>query len=244
MSLCPLTLEKSRDHFWSCLDSLSHGMNLFGVADSETGELEFDPEKVFENSNDYAVILGDLSIAENEFASQFKWLPNPENSIEIDKNLIGQGLISHNQIQIVGDIDQGIRLREQLYFFGMKVGNHLLHSSLDQAQTLVFEHPKLNVATLISSFADSSNERGQYELFEIVDIGSAYSPTDGHHKVFDEMKLPKGVKRNQRKGQLTLRWSSMFTPNGMPLWFDELQLDVISDEKGFFKISGFRWVYN
>jgi len=100
------------------------------------------------------------------------------------------------------------------------------------------------VEKFVSDFASRNDQRGDYELFEVKEIGCAYSPTGGHHQVFEEIKIPKGVGRDQRRGQLNLSWSSMFTPNRLPLWSDELQLDIIGDDRNLFKVCNYRWVLN
>jgi hypothetical protein len=243
MDRCPITLKKGKSYFWSCLLSLGWGSNIFFVALKSSGEYEGDEKKVFASPEEYALMMGSIIEGENECANVTDWRADPNNSIEIDKGLTGQGLIQHGLVHIIGDIEQGVRMREQLYFFGQRLGKQLLNSEFDRVCSSLFENRKLEKDKFIADFRESSEVSGQYEFSE-VEVGSAYAITDGDQKVFDEMKTPKGVKREQRRGQITIRLASMFTPNGIPLWYDELQLDVISNEKGLLKVSRYNWILN
>jgi len=114
-------MKKGKNYFWGCLQNYSLGLQLFSFKHSQTAETELDERKILANPQDYDIVLGDIVSAENEFARKTQWLTDTDNSVEIDTHLVGQGIIKKGLIDIVGDIPQGIRMREQLHYFGLAV---------------------------------------------------------------------------------------------------------------------------
>jgi hypothetical protein len=82
---------------------------------------------------------------------------------------------------------------------------------------------------------------GRFDLFDRVEVQSIYTEKGREKKYFDDEKLPKGIKRNQRVGTALFQLLSDYTPNGVAHWDHTVFLNVIEEEKGLFKIYDMKY---
>lgn len=242
ISLLSQSLKQGEAFCWTCFQSYSHGFELFVIRNKTTGKWVGKAKEAFAQPENHVIVVEDWEEGELGLADQYNWVKDANNLQTVNEYLSFQGLLRHDYVKISGDIDQGIQVREQLIHFGEWLGMRLMLRDFDGLINRIYQHSSHSWLSFIDEFTLLDKKMGGFETYAVDSVSEVYSPEGGDQKVDGEMKLPKGVERNQRRGSVSIFLRSMLSPNGVPFFHTELQIDIIRDADQLLKITTYRFI--
>ncbi len=243
MELLSLTMEKGPSYLWSCLLNLNCGDTLFTIREKQSGEYVDDVKIVMKApENVHLVVEHEWEEGELEMSSQYNWVSDPNNRQPVEDNQVYKGVIRHDFFRVVGDEDLGLQVREQLIHFAEWLGVHLMKLEFDVFKSRIIENRSCSASQFKEDYQALDKKMGGFESFSVNRVGDVYSPEGGEQNVDDEMPVPKGFGRDQRRGSVCIHLRSLLTPNGVPFFNTELHLNVIKDTDQLLKIVSYKFV--
>jgi len=236
------TLKEGQDACWTCFQTYSHGFELFVIRNKETGKWVGKAKEAFAHPENHVIVVEDWEEGELELSQKYDWLLDQQNKYELGPDWHNQGLLRHSLVQIVGDLDQGLQVYEHLIHFSEWLCTKLMQRDFDFVKNRLYEHGANTWVNFIDEYTRLDKKLGGFETFSVEGASAVYSPEGGDQKIEDEIKLPKGVERNQRRGSVSIHFYSLLTPNGVPMINTELQIDLIRDVDQLLKITAYRFI--
>ncbi len=225
----------------SYLDALiglwSIGGNLIQAREEKTGEVYDQFSKAIESPKDYCLIIQDVEAAEDKRAETSDWKAVPGSETVIDEGLVNYDVRAQKDVLVIGDLEKGMLMYERIRAFTQFIATRLFNRDFTCVQEYFHSSwtSKAGTAGLQERYMSLEEEHGGFELFDEVKVLSVYAGEGSDRKVFEEIKLPKGLKRAQRRGSSIFKLISRVTPNGMPLLHADVFMEIISED-GAFKI--------
>lgn len=91
--------------------------------------------------------------------------------------------------------------------------------------------------------AEQERKDGRFDVFQNPQVLTLYWGEGREGRFEEEMKLPKGAKRQNRAGLAELSLASSYTPNGIPNVELTVYADILEDDRGRFRIARWEWLY-
>ena len=153
--------------------------------------------------------------------------------------------VLRDQVAVHGDIELAPAVMHRLEGFAYYVANLIVQRRYDDLSGLYWDSSKEENTPdgLAAYFSSTESKHGKIELFNNVWVSRVYAGIEGAKKHFDEMKLPKGVKRNQRVGVANFNLASSITGNGISRWVLDVYFEAIQNDKGEIKITNMNVMY-
>lgn len=145
-------------------------------------------------------------------------------------------------LRVIGDLDGAAALTERVRAFVHFFACNLLLRRFDKLESLLSLHirAKNSAAVLEGKLLELEQEFGPLEFFDRLELQTIYSGNNAGQKLFTEMKLPKGVSRDDRRGEAVFQLVGLHTPGGVALQQCPVYLAVI-EEAGMLKVCHLRW---
>ena len=153
--------------------------------------------------------------------------------------------VSRDQVAVHGDMTLAPAVMHRLEGFAYFVANLIVQRRYDELSNLYWDSSKEENTPegLTAYFNSTESKHGKIELFNNVRVSRVYAGKEGAKKHFDEMKLPKGVKRDQRVGIANFNLASSITSNGIPRWALDVYFEAIQNDTGEMKINTLKVMY-
>lgn len=145
-------------------------------------------------------------------------------------------------MRLIGDVDEAPALAQRMLAFVQYFACHLVARRFDRVAELFSRAltSKFTAESLNQQLRQLEADWGALEHFTNVELQTLYCGTDAGTKLFTEMKLPKGIKREQRRGEASFQLAGLHTPSGVPLTTCNVYLAVV-EEDGMLKVCDVRW---
>lgn len=163
---------------------------------------------------------------------------------EVVPGYVWAGLIRRDNLRIVGDVAGATRLAERLraftHLFALELvaGRHESLAGRFSARAAKGQ----NLSTMLQRIANIETEYGTFEAFDHVSVVKVFcGDVSGVVEPLAHMDLPKGVGRDEQRGQTEFTIASVMTPDGGMVYDYSIQLDVI-EEDGRFRVIDARVV--
>lgn len=136
---------------------------------------------------------------------------------------------------------QAERLRQFLNYVGILI----VTRDYDTLSSLFWD-PEADAHTpagLEAMVAEQERKDGRFDVFQNPQVLTLYWGEGRDGRFEEEMKLPKGAKRQHRAGLGELCLASSYTPNGIPNVELTAYADILEDDRGRFRIARWEWLY-
>ncbi len=218
-------------------------------------------EGVFEVVDSNDTDAGGLSIKEDMFNEPERYqlrlrgfLANDANISSMNKMEVGEDveeiepyynmvtLKDYDVVNFVGDIQDCIVTCERLRAFTQYFASLLIRRELETAAQLFSStvSDKFSVQWFEEKFTNLEAIYGRFDFFDHLRVFSVYAGEGSDKNFFDEIKLPKGVKRSARVGESSFKLVSVYSPNGVAIYDYTVSIAVI-EEDGSLKICDCNW---
>lgn len=163
---------------------------------------------------------------------------------EIVPGYVWAGLIRRDNLRIVGDpagatlLAERLRVFTHLFALELVAGRHGSLAGRFSARAAKGQ----NLSTMLQRIANIETEYGPFEGFDRVSVVKVFvGDISGVLEPLAHMDLPKGVRRDEQRGQTEFAIASVVTPDGGMVYDYSVQLDVI-EEDGRFRVIDARVV--
>lgn len=229
--------DKGKSYLEALLLSWSVGGYMIQVRAKDSDVLEDCFSRALGAPQDYSLAIDDIEEAENDLAESSNWMPVSKSKKIIEDGLVSLQVQALNPVRVIGDIDEGMLMYERIRAFTQLTAVRLLKHEFDRIENFLHRSWSENggINELERQYRALEEEHGGFELVDHIQVLSVYAGEGCDRKVFDEMKLPKGLERHQRRGTSEFKLVSRVTPNGMPMLHARAYMEVIAED-GCFKI--------
>lgn len=218
--------------------------DLFEMVDQDGVSVSWNDDPPWNHPELHTLKLVGFAGKDANLASQRCDRIDPSDLTEVVPGYVWAGLIRRENLRIVGDPAGATQLAERLRAFTHRFALELVagrHESLAgrfssraaKGQTLT---------TMLERIANIETEYGPFEWFDHVSVVKVFvGDVSGVVEALAHMDLPKGVRREEQRGQTEFTIASVTTPDGGTVYEYSVQLDVI-EEDGCFRVIDARVV--
>ena len=212
---------------------------LFRIVHAETGQEVALDEAVFAQADRHALHL--LGIEEKECLMAREHAPRiiADKVDVIEDKHRWASVEARNFVKIVGDPEMAMPMVERIRAFThrfawllacrrFEAAAGLISGSIREAWTA--EGLRLKIESLEKDY-------GEFECFDRIEVEGVYCGDQAGVNILNQMKLPKGIKRAQRRGEGRFELVSVSTPNGLAIHCVDVRIAII-DESQRFRICG------
>lgn len=209
---------------------------LFTLLDAEGGEIWWEDE-VFERPEDYRIRFNGIAGRESLIAKEFCDRIDAERITGIAPGYVWAEMRRREPLRIVGEQEGAAVLAERIRAFTHQFAFHLVTGQHDRIRGLFSNRAAKGqtLDTLLTRIANLEKEFGPFDYFDHVEVIAVYNGDVASVDASAQMKLPKGVHRNEQRGDARFQIISVRTPNGMSVNEYTVSLAII-EEAGFFRI--------
>lgn len=143
------------------------------------------------------------------------------------------GLIRRDNLRIVGDRSGATALAERLRAFTHVFALELVAGRHDSLAGRFSSRAtkEQTLATMLQRLANIETDYGPFESFDHVSVVKVFcGDVSGVVESLAHMDLPKGVRREEQRGQTEFKILSALTPDGGMVYDYSVQLDVIEED--------------
>lgn len=214
---------------------------LLNQAGEEVSWMDGEP---FDSPSEYTLRFNGIAGKENKFAGRFCDRIDPSGITEIAPGYVWATMKRQEPLRIVGECKTGYvgeetaaLLAERIRTFTHQFAFHLVTGHYDRIAGLFSPRAAKGqtLETLLTRIRNLEKEFGPFDYFDHVEVVAVYNGDVADIESSAHMKLPKGIHRNEQRGQSRFQIISVCTPNGMFVHEYTVSLDII-EEDGFFRI--------
>lgn len=222
-----------RDALESTLLHLQTG-DLFALLDPQGQEVWWE-DAVFEHPDRYRVRFKGLTGAENLMAGRFCDQPDPQAITTIAPGYVWASVRRPEPLRIVGAQDGATLLAERIRAFTHQFAFHLVSGQHERIAGLYSARAAKGqtLATLLTRIGSLEREFGRFDYFDHVEVIAVYNGDVAGVDASAHMRLPKGVQRNEQRGDARFQIVSVRTPNGMFVNEYTVQISIIEEDELF-----------
>lgn len=209
---------------------------LFALLDPQ-GQAVWWEDAVFEHPEDYRVRFNGVVGRENLMAGRFCDQPDPQANTTIAPGYVWASVRRTEPLRIVGEPDGATLLAERIRAFTHQFAFHLVSGQHERIAALYSARAAKGqtLATLVTRIGNLEREFGRFDYFDHVEVIAVYNGDVSGVDASAHMRLPRGVQRNEQRGDARFQIISVRTPNGMFINEYTVQLAII-EEDGLFRI--------
>lgn len=212
------------------------------IVDHSSGEAVFPRVITAENIENLSVDFNGLAAAEADRVEL-----HPCRVLACDQEDMNEhelALALSDFVQLFGSPENAHRQHKRLLLFANYLGQIIVRRQFDRLSALCWdpEDPAHTPEALAATVEKHEKTEGRFELFVDPKVLVMYFGEGSGKKFFDDMKPPKGARRDQRAGMLQVDLVSEFTPNGIPAWTFTFIAEVMETELGEFRIARMQWM--
>lgn len=222
-------VEATLNHLWI--------ENLFVLHDASGNEASWMDDDPYDNQSDYTLKFVGVAGKENNFSKQYASRLREDDVAEIEPKHCWARMELSERLRIFGDRADAPLLAERIRAFTNFFAFHLMAKNHERIDGLFSTRSAKGqtLSTLLDSIAKVEKQYGPFEHFDHVEVISVYSGDISGVSASAQMKLPKGVKRSEQRGESKFQIVSVCTPNGV--FVDEYTVGLsIIEEDGLFRI--------
>jgi len=209
---------------------------LFTLLDTEGRETWWE-DPVFERPDEFRLRFNGIDGIENLMAERFNDLIDAERITEIAPGYVWATMRRPEPLRIVGEQEGAAELAERIRAFTHQFAFDLVTGQHDRIRGLFSTRAAKGqtLETLLTRIANLEKEFGPFDYFDHVEVIAVYNGDVAGIDASAHMKLPKGVHRNEQRGDARFQIISVRTPNGMFINEYTVSLAII-EEDGLFRI--------
>lgn len=209
---------------------------LFKLLGTDGKEVWWD-DAVFERPGDYRIRFNCIAGRESLIAREYCDRVDSERVTGIAPGYIWAEMRRPEPLRIVGEQEGAAVLAERIRAFTHQFAFHLVTGQHDRIRGLFSSRAAKGqtLDTLLTRIANLEKEFGPFDYFDHVEVIAVYNGDVASIDASAHMKLPKGVHRNEQRGDARFQIISVRTPNGMFVNEYTVSLAII-EEEGFFRI--------
>jgi hypothetical protein len=211
--------------------------NLFLVKAYNSDEEIWISDELFAAPDNYYLEFNTIEGRDNSGASVYQASICSDDIHPRSEHHRWVGLKQREWLTIIGDSENATLLAEKVRAFTQHFAFCLTSRNYEKAAQFVSQRVQQDVS---ADALAAKMEYGRVDFFDHVNVISVYNGQQGHITVNDQLRLPPGVRREQRRGEASVKLISVYTPTGIAIHTNTLTLGVI-EEEGFFKISSLEW---
>ncbi len=228
---------------------ISYGEREMSLVDKSTGQSVVFNQDVMGNSENYEVKLTDIRARENVICNNGSYTLNPSSlrfepisggPEDIYMVHCGSGLF-----EMYGDKALCLTQYERLRSYTNMVAQVLLSRNFERFSSLFCEQvsSKYTMEYLSDKFNTFEQRAGGFEFFDRVGVGSVHAGHGLKLKDIGDIKIPKGMKKEQRIGESFFQLNGDHTPNGLSEALNVVRIAVMEASNGCFKIFDIKFMY-
>lgn len=216
--------------------------NLFSIRALDSDEEIWISDELFASPDNYCLEFNTLEGRDNSGASPYQASICSDDIHPRSEQHRWVGLKQREWLTIVGDMENATLLAERVRAFTQYFAFCLTSRDYGKAEQFLSLAIRQQVpaTALAAKMEQIDSEYGRVDFFDHVNVISVYSGNQAHITVNDQLKLPAGVRPEQRRGEASVKLISVYTPTGIAIHTNTLTLGVI-EEEGFFRISSLDW---
>lgn len=209
---------------------------LFALLDADDKEVWWE-DPVFERPGDYRVRFNGIAGRESLIAREYCDRVDSERVTVIAPDYIWAEMRRPEPLRIVGEQNGASVLAERIRAFTHQFAFHLVTGQRDRIHGMFSTRAAKGqtLDTLLTRIANLEKEFGPFDYFDHVEVIAVYNGDIAAVDASAHMKLPKGVHRNEQRGDARFQIISVRTPNGMFINEYTVSLAII-EEDGLFRI--------
>ncbi len=209
--------------------------NLFRIVHVPTGETVWVDEAIFAHPADHVLQLIGIDDKETLLARE-----HAPRIIEGKVNVLSDGYCwadyeGRDFVKILGDPAAAMPLFERIRAFTHRFGWLLASRRFDEAAVHVCEALRgtWTADTLRQKIETLEQEYGTFECFDRVVVDGVYAEGQVSVNISNQMKLPKGVTRAQRRGEARFELVSVSMPCGVSIHRVDVRIAIIEEARRF-----------
>lgn len=214
--------------------------DTFVLIDRDGREASWKQDAVYDSPADYVIKFQSIDGKENSLAARFQDRIDEQDVTEIEPGYCWAGVKRREPLRIYGRPADAMLLAERIRAFTHYFAFHLVSRNYAKIEELFSNDPRRGhiFDDFANRVANVEKEYGPFEHFDHVEVMSVNTGDTADSGGSEAMKLPAGVERGQRSGEATFQIISVYTPNGMFVNEYTVQLQIIVEEDGFFRVRG------
>nr|WP_315482157.1 hypothetical protein [uncultured Undibacterium sp.] len=218
-----------------------HGGDALCLIDQNGNELSFS-ESCFQNAEQYTLAIKDMAALDSHVQSGYLIFADLGLSVEEIPPESYCALQFSPMLRIVGDKVGAESLVERIraftHFFAHQLSIKRIAVAANFLSSAIVEIN--NEAQLSEKIGKLEAIYGELSFFDRVTVNTVYHGKGRDKKLFREMDLPKGMRRDLRRGESEFHLVGMHTPSGSMIHAVRISLGII-EENGLLKIASIAW---
>lgn len=207
--------------------------DLFVLVDQDGASVSWNDDQPWARPDLHTLRFVGFAGKDANLASQRSDRIDPSDLNEIVPGYVWAGLIRRDSLRIVGDPAGATGMAERLRAFTHRFALELVagrHEALAGRFSLRAAKGQ-TLSTMLERIANIEAEYGPFEWFDHVSVVKVFvGDVSGVGEAIAHMDLPKGVRRDEQRGQTEFTIASVTTPDGGTIYEYSIQLDVIEEE--------------